>query len=73
MAKQDVIKQEGVIVEALGNSLFRVELDNVTNVILCHISGKIRQNNIRLMVGDRVEVEMSVYDLSKGRIVFRKK
>lgn len=70
MAK-NVIEQEGLIVEALPNSLFRVELDVNESIILCTISGKMRINNIRLMVGDRVKVEMSPYDLTKGRISYR--
>ena len=73
MAKQDAIKATGLITEALGNSIFRVELDNIDNVIICHISGKMRQNYIRIMPGDMVEVEMSPYDLTKGRIVKRLK
>ena len=73
MAKQDAIKATGLITEGLGNSIFRVELDNIDNVIICHISGKMRQNYIRIMPGDRVEVEMSPYDLTKGRIVKRLK
>lgn len=73
MAKQDAIKATGLITEALGNSIFRVELDNIDNVIICHISGKMRQNYIRIMPGDRVEIEMSPYDLTKGRIVKRLK
>lgn len=73
MTKQDAIKATGLITEALGNSIFRVELDNIDNVIICHISGKMRQNYIRIMPGDRVEVEMSPYDLTKGRIVKRLK
>lgn len=72
MAKQNSIEQTGVITENLSNSMFRVELDNGVE-ILCHISGKIRINNIRLMTGDRVKVEMSPYDLTKGRIVVRLK
>ena len=71
MAKQDAITVTGLITEALGNSIFRVELDNIDNIIICHISGKMRQNYIRIMPGDRVEVEMSPYDLTKGRIVKR--
>ncbi len=70
MSKQNVIEQTGTIVENLSNSMFRVELENGV-IILCHISGKIRINNIRLMVGDNVKVEMSPYDVSKGRIVTR--
>ena len=72
MPKSNCIKQEGVITEALSNSNFRVELD-MGATILCTISGKLRMNNIRLLVGDKVEVEMSPYDLTKGRIAFRKK
>ena len=72
MAKQNSIEQFGVIVENLSNSMFRVELDNGIDII-CHISGKIRINNIRMTVGDKVKVEMSPYDLSKGRIVTRLK
>lgn len=72
MSKQSSIKTEGTVIENLSNSMFRVELTN-GHEILCHISGKVRMNNIRIMVGDSVEVEMSPYDLSKGRIVYRKK
>lgn len=70
--KQGVIEQEGVVTEALANAMFKVELDNGLN-ILCHISGKMRMNYIRILPGDRVKVEMSPYDLSKGRISFRYK
>ena len=70
--KQGVIEQEGVVTEALANAMFRVELDNGLN-IMCHISGKMRMNYIRILPGDRVKVEMSPYDLSKGRISFRYK
>ena len=72
MAKQNSIEQNGVITENLSNSMFRVELENGVE-ILCHISGKIRINNIRLLIGDKVKVEMSPYDLTKGRIVTRLK
>ena len=72
MAKQNSIEQFGIITENLSNSLFRVELENGIEII-CHISGKIRINNIRLMTGDKVKVEMSPYDLTKGRIVLRLK
>lgn len=68
--KQGIIEQEGVVTEALANAMFRVELDNGLN-ILCHISGKMRMNYIRILPGDRVKVEMSPYDLTKGRISFR--
>lgn len=70
MAKQNAIIQTGVVTENLSNSMFRVELENGIT-ILCHISGKIRINNIRIMPGDKVKVEMSPYDLTKGRIVTR--
>ena len=72
MAKQGSIEQFGIITENLSNSMFRVELDNGIEII-CHISGKIRMNYIRLMTGDRVKVEMSPYDLTKGRICYRYK
>lgn len=70
MAKQDAIEVEGYVTEAMANSMFRVELEN-GHIILCHISGKIRTNYIRIMPGDRVKVEMSPYDLTKGRISYR--
>ena len=70
MAKQGSIESEGIVTEAMANSMFRVELDNGYE-ILCHISGKIRMNYIRIMPGDKVKVEMSPYDLTKGRICYR--
>ncbi len=72
MAKQGSIEQDGVIKEALSNARFRVELEN-GHEILCHISGKMRMHYIRILPGDKVKVEMSPYDLSKGRITFRYK
>lgn len=72
MSKQQAITQDGQIVQELSNAMFRVELDNGIEII-CHISGKIRMNYIRLMTGDRVKVEMSPYDLTKGRICYRYK
>lgn len=72
MAKEDVIEMEGKITEALPNTTFRVELDN-GHVITAHISGKMRKNYIRILNGDRVKVEMTPYDLTKGRITFRLK
>ncbi len=71
MAK-DVIELEGTIVESMPNAMFRVKLEN-DHEILAHISGKIRKNFIRILPGDRVKVEMTPYDLSKGRITFRLK
>ena len=72
MPKQCAIEKEGVIIEALSNAMFRVELDN-GHVIIAHISGKMRMHYIRILPGDRVRVEMSPYDLTKGRITFRYK
>ena len=69
---KDVIEFEGTILEAMPNAMFRVELEN-GHEILAHISGKIRKNFIRILPGDKVKVEMSPYDLSKGRISFRYK
>jgi translation initiation factor IF-1 len=68
--KKDVIRQRGEVIESLPSSMFRVRLDN-EHVVLCHISGRIRKHYIRILTGDRVIVEFSPYDLSKGRIVYR--
>lgn len=75
MAKQQNIEMFGEVTQELGNSMFRVRLDNdsIENEILCTISGKIRQNYIRIMTGDKVKLEISPYDLSRGRIVTRLK
>jgi translation initiation factor IF-1 len=70
MSKQKNIEKEGIITEALGNSIFRAQLDN-SHIITVHLSGKIRMNSIIILVGDKVLIEMSPYDLSKGRIVRR--
>ena len=72
MPKQSAIEKEGTIIEALSNAMFRVELDN-GHVIIAHISGKMRMHHIRILPGDKVRVEMSPYDLTKGRISFRYK
>ncbi|MBC7922200.1 MAG: translation initiation factor IF-1 [Ferruginibacter sp.] len=72
MAKQASIDQDGTIVEALSNAMFRVELQNGHQVI-AHISGKMRMHYIKILPGDKVKLEMSPYDLSKGRIVYRYK
>ena len=72
MAKQSAIVQDGTIVEALSNAMFRVELQNGHEVI-AHISGKMRMHYIKILPGDKVRIEMSPYDLTKGRIVFRYK
>ena len=72
LTKEDVIELEGTVLEALPNAMFRVELEN-GHKILAHISGKMRMHYIKILPGDKVRVEMSPYDLSKGRIVFRYK
>jgi len=72
MAKDDAIEVEGIVVEKLPNAMFKVELEN-KHVITAHISGKLRLNFIKIIVGDKVLVEMSPYDLTKGRIIWRDK
>ena len=72
MAKQDAIEVDGTIIEALSNAMFRVQLES-GHVITAHISGKMRMHYIHILPGDRVKVEMSPYDLTKGRISFRYK
>ena len=72
MAKQSAIEQDGTIIELLSNAMFRVELENTVQII-AHISGKMRMHYIKILPGDKVKVEMSPYDLTKGRIVFRYK
>ena len=72
MAKQLAIEQDGTIIEALSNAMFRVQLEN-GHVITAHISGKMRMHYIKILVGDKVKVEMSPYDLTKGRITLRYK
>lgn len=71
MSKQGLITQEGTVIQALPNAMFRVELDDTGIELLCVISGRIRQNYIRILEGDRVKVEISPYDLTRGRIVTR--
>lgn len=70
MAKDDVIEFDGEVIDSLPNTTFRVKLEN-DHVIIAHISGKMRKNYIRILTGDKVKVEMTPYDLSKGRITFR--
>ena len=72
MAKEDLIEFNGVVSELLPNAMFRVKLDN-DHTILAHTSGKMRKNRIRVLAGDRVTVEMTPYDLTKGRITYRMK
>ena len=70
MAKDDVIEVEGTVLETLPNAMFKVELEN-GHVVLAHVSGKIRMNFIRILPGDKVTVELSLYDLNRGRITYR--
>lgn len=72
MAKEEAIEVEGTVAESLPNAMFRVKLDN-EHVVLAHISGKIRMNFIRILPGDRVKLELSPYDLNRGRIIYRVK
>ena len=72
MSKQSLIEQDGTIVEALSNAMFRVELEN-GHILIAHISGKMRMHYIKILPGDKVKVEMSPYDLTKGRITYRYK
>ena len=72
MSKEDLMEFQGVVIELLPNAMFRVKLDN-EHIVLAHTSGKMRKNRIRVLVGDRVMVEMTPYDLTKGRISFREK
>ena len=70
MSKEDVIEVEGVVVEAFPNAMFKVKLEN-DHIILAHVSGKMRMNFIRILPGDRVTMELTPYDLSRGRITYR--
>ena len=72
MAKEDVIEMDGVVLETLPNTMFRVELEN-GHIVTAHISGRMRKNYIRILTGDKVKVELTPYDLSKGRITYRTK
>ncbi|HZI19042.1 MAG TPA: translation initiation factor IF-1 [Pyrinomonadaceae bacterium] len=73
MSKEDLIPAMGVIVDKQPNAFFKVQLDNSDHIVLAQISGKMRKNRIRILVGDRVSVEMSPYDLTRGRITYRYK
>jgi len=70
MSKQDIIEVEGKVLEALPNAMFKVELEN-GHVVLAHVSGKIRMNFIRILPGDKVTIELTPYDLTRGRITYR--
>jgi translation initiation factor IF-1 len=73
MAKEEGISVEGTVIEALPNAMFRVELDNNKHIVLAHVSGKMRMHFIRILPGDKVTVELSPYDLTRGRITYRYK
>lgn len=72
MAKEDYIEMEGTVIDSLPNTTFRVELDN-GHIVTAHISGRMRKNYIRILTGDKVTVELTPYDLTKGRISYRRK
>jgi translation initiation factor IF-1 len=72
MAKEDIINMEGRVEEVLPATMFRVKLDKIDTLVLAHLSGRMRKNNIKVLLGDRVEMEFSPYDLTKGRIVRRR-
>jgi len=72
MAKQDLIEMDGEVIETLRNTTFRVKLEN-EHIVTAHISGRMRKNYIRILTGDKVKVEITPYDLSKGRIIFRER
>jgi translation initiation factor IF-1 len=72
MAKEDIIHMEGKILEVLPATMFRVKLDNIETLVLAHLSGRMRKHNIKVLLGDRVELEFSPYDLTKGRITRRR-
>lgn len=73
MSKEDLVPAEGLVVDKLPNAFFKVRIDNTEHVVLAQISGKVRRNRIRILMGDRVSVELSPYDLSRGRITYRYK
>lgn len=71
MAKEEGMKMTGVVLEALGNAMFRVKIENSEHLVTAYIGGKLRQNEIKIIEGDKVTLEVSPYDLSKGRIMYR--
>lgn len=71
MAKEDLLELTGSVEEVLPNSTFRVKVDNMNQIVLCYMGGKLKQHKIKVILGDRVRIEMSPYDLTKGRITFR--
>lgn len=71
MAKDDIIELKGLVKEVLPGNMFRVEVENLPELLLCYLGGKLKQNKIRVILGDMVKIEISPYDLSKGRISYR--
>jgi translation initiation factor IF-1 len=71
MSKDDVIELTGQVEEVLPGNMFRVKVDNMPNLLLCYLGGKLKQNKIRIILGDNVRLEVSTYDLSKGRVTYR--
>ena len=71
MAKDDIIELTGVVEEVLPGNMFRVKVDNLPTVLLCYMGGKLKQHKIRIILGDKVKVEVSPYDLTKGRVTYR--
>lgn len=71
MAKDDIIEIEGIVDEVLPGNMFRVKVENMPHTLLCYMGGKLKQHKIRIILGDRVRVEMSPYDITKGRISYR--
>jgi translation initiation factor IF-1 len=73
LSKEDLVPAEGLVIDKLPNAFFRVKIENTEHIVLAQISGKVRRNHIRILMGDRVSIEMSPYDLSRGRITYRYK
>lgn len=71
MAKDDIIEMTGVVEEVLPGSMFKVKVDNFNSILLCYTGGKLKKNKIRIILGDRVKIEVSPYDLTKGRVTYR--
>jgi translation initiation factor IF-1 len=71
MAKDDIIELTGTVEEVLPGNMFRVKVDNIATVLLCYMGGKLKQHKIRIILGDKVKVEVSPYDLTKGRVTYR--
>lgn len=71
MAKDDIIELTGTVEEVLPGNMFRVKIDNISNIILCYMGGRLKQHKIRIILGDKVKVEVSPYDLTKGRVIYR--